>query len=206
MLERLCKDDEVKKDVGPNLLVRNWNPAFKEWSTKSVRDAFFASPSFPRLLNLEAVKDTIARGVTGRVLAYVGKSATRDYEPFLFDQSLVPQYIEISDDMYMITRDTAESYKKLKEKPPVLASLVISPAGIQIEPWKKQAFVVAGLDQYGAEIGTGNVEWKATGGSIDANGVFTARDDEGNFVVLATSGAVKGSSTTGAKTRHVSPA
>ena len=32
-------------------LVRNWSGVFKEWSTKAVRDAFFASPQFPRLLN-----------------------------------------------------------------------------------------------------------------------------------------------------------
>lgn len=195
VLERLDKDGEVAKGISPNLLVRNWNPAFKEWSTKSVRDAFFASPLFPRLLNPDAVKDTIARGVAGGVLAYVGKSGTGDYEPFLFGQTVDAHDIEISDDMYVISRDTAESYKKLKEKPPVLASLVVSPSGLQIEPGKKQAFVVAGLDQYGGEIATGNVEWKATGGSIGNDGVFTAGTDEGNFVVLATSGAAKGSAT-----------
>jgi hypothetical protein len=65
ILERLRKDGEVEKDISPNLLIRNWNPTFKEWSTKAVRDAFFASPLFPRLLNPDAVKETIARGVEG---------------------------------------------------------------------------------------------------------------------------------------------
>jgi len=37
------------------------------------------------------------------------------------------------------------------------------------------------------------VEWKATGGTIDREGVFTAAQDEGSFAVTANSGAVKGS-------------
>ena len=63
----------------PNLLVRNWPPAFREWSTKAVRDAFFASPLFPRLLNPDAIKETIARGVSNGQLAYVGKTAGGKY-------------------------------------------------------------------------------------------------------------------------------
>ena len=42
--------DEIQSGIGPNLLVRNWPPAIPEWNTKAVRDAFFASPLFPRLL------------------------------------------------------------------------------------------------------------------------------------------------------------
>jgi hypothetical protein len=195
ILERLRKDGEVEKDISPNLLVRNWNPAFKEWSTKSVRDAFFASPLFPRLLNPEAIKDTIARGVEGGLLGYVGKSPTGEYEPFHFGGSLNAQNVELSDEMYIVTRETAESYRNLKEKPPALTLLVVSPAGLQIQPGKKQAFVVKGLDQHGQDIGTGQVEWKASGGTIDKDGVFAAGQDDGNFVVAASCGPVKGSAT-----------
>jgi hypothetical protein len=195
ILERLRKDGEVEKDISPNLLIRNWNPAFKEWSTKSVRDAFFASPLFPRLLNPDAVKDTIARGVEGGLLGYVGKSPADEYEPFFFGGSLSAQDVEISDEMYIITRETAESYKNLREKPPTLTLLVLSPGAIQVQPGKKQAFVVKGLDQHGRDIATGQVEWKASGGIIDKDGVFTAGEDEGNFVISAIVGAVKGSAT-----------
>src|SRR5262249_45168145 len=62
ILNRLRQDGDVEDGVSPNFLIRNWSPAFTEWSTKAVRDAFFASPQFPRLLNGELVKDTIARG------------------------------------------------------------------------------------------------------------------------------------------------
>jgi hypothetical protein len=51
-----------------------------------------------------------------------------------------------------------ENYKKLKEKPPVLASLIVSPNGAQIQPGKKQAYVVRGLDQYGQDIPAAGVE------------------------------------------------
>ncbi len=195
IIERLRKDGEVEKDISPNLLIRNWNPAFKEWSTKAVRDAFFASPLFPRLLDPEAVKDTIARGVAGGVLAYVGKSSQGDYQPFLYERTVTAQEVEISDDMYIITRETAEVYKKQKEKPPVLTSIVISPPDVQLQPGMKQAFVAKGANQYGGEIVTGPLEWRATGGIIDNEGVFTAGNDEGNFVVTVTADAVKGSAT-----------
>jgi hypothetical protein len=64
---------------------------------------------------------------------------------------------------------------------------------LQIQPGKKQVYVVRGLDQYGQDIAAAGVKWKATGGTIDRDGVFTAAQDEGGFVVTASSGAVKGS-------------
>ena len=51
IVSRLNSDGDLEtKGISPSFLIRNWPPAFKEWSTKSVRDAFFASPQFPRLL------------------------------------------------------------------------------------------------------------------------------------------------------------
>jgi hypothetical protein len=146
-------------------------------------------------LRPESAKDTIARGVEAGLLGYVGQSPTGDYQPFLFGCSLSPQDVEISDDVYIVTRETAESYKKLKEKPPVLASLVLSPPAVQIQPGKKQAFVQTGHDQYGQPIPTGVVAWHATGGSIDGEGVFTAGQEEGNFNVTATAGALRAAAT-----------
>ena len=106
--------------MSPNFLVRNWPPAFKEWATKSVRDAFFASPQFPRLLNGEVVRDTIVRGVCEGILAYVGKTASGDYDPFLFRKTVTLDDVELSDDVYIVTKETAEAYVKSKAKPPVV--------------------------------------------------------------------------------------
>ena len=77
IVNELVHVDEIQSGISPNLLVRNWPPAFQEWSTKAVRDAFYASPLFPRLLNPDAIKETIARGVSNGQLAYVGKTAER---------------------------------------------------------------------------------------------------------------------------------
>jgi len=190
ILGRLRQDGEVEIDVSPNFLIRNWPPAFTEWSTKAVRDAFFASPIFPRLLDPEAAKGIISRGVEARLLAYVGKTGTGDYEPFVYERSLSPNDVEISGDMYIVTKETAEAYKKRKEKPPALTSLIVSPTQVNILPGKKQAFVVQGLDQYGHQIATGEIVWKAAGGTVDKDGIFSAGRDEGSFVVTATAGAV----------------
>jgi hypothetical protein len=121
VMNRLRQDGDVESGVSPNFLVRNWPPAFKEWATKSVRDAFFASPQFPRLLNGEIVRDTIARGVCERILAYVGKTASGDYDPFIFGKPLAANDMELSEDVYIITKETAEAYVKSKAKAAVVA-------------------------------------------------------------------------------------
>jgi len=82
IISRLRQSGEIEKDVSPRFLVRNWPPAFIEWNTKSVRDAFYASPQFPRLLNADTIKDTIAKGVTEGLLAYVAKSPKGGYGLF----------------------------------------------------------------------------------------------------------------------------
>ena len=117
ILKRLRQDGDIADGVSPNFLTRNWSPAFKEWSIKSVRDAFFASPQFPRLLNGDVIKDTIVRGVENGMLAYVGKKADGSYFPFHWQASLGAQDVEISDDMYVIQQEVAEAYKAGKSAP-----------------------------------------------------------------------------------------
>jgi hypothetical protein len=119
IVERLVQAGDVEdKAVSPNFLVRNWPPAFKEWNTRSVRDAFFASPQFPRLLNPESIKDTIARGVENGMLAYVGSQVNGTYTPFHWNSSLPPQDVEISSDVFLIQREVAETYKSAKASLP----------------------------------------------------------------------------------------
>jgi hypothetical protein len=192
IINRLRADGDVEDAISPRFLVRNWPPAFKEWSTKAVRDAFFASPQFPRLLKVDAVKDAIARGVKDGSLAYVGKASNDRYDPFSYHTELAASEIEISDDLFIIKAEEAEAYKQRITDPPKLTTLVISPQQVQLEPGKKQAFVVQGRDQYDKEIALGLVQWQATGGAIDSDGVLQAGDDEGNFTVTATIGEVNG--------------
>jgi hypothetical protein len=187
LLNRLRSDGDVELAVSATFLVRHW-PGMKEWSTKAVRDAFFASPLFPRLLNGDSVKETIARGVENSVLAYVGKGRSGRYEPFLFDTSLSADEVEISEEMLVITGEEAKKHIK----PPHLASLLVSPSQATVEPDKKQTFTVKGLDQHGRDIDAGQVVWTATGGAVDTEGVFQAGSDEGNFLVTAKAGEIRG--------------
>jgi hypothetical protein len=112
VLNRLRQDGEIEKEISPNFIVRNWPPAFVEWSTKSLRDAFYASPIFPRLLNPESIRETIIRGVEAGIFAYVGKTQDTKYEPFNFEEAMLGTDIEISDDMYIVQKSVAEEYRK----------------------------------------------------------------------------------------------
>lgn len=189
ILNRLRQDGDIEDGVSPNFLVRNWPPAFKEWSTKALRDAFYASPQFPRLLNPGVLKDTISRGVAGGIIAYVGKTGTGGYDPFYFNTSLAPETVEFSEDMFIVT---AEEARKQIE-PPKLSSLVVSPSQVQVKPGEKYTFTVKGLDQYNREIAVENVVWSATGGIIDRQGVFQANESTGSYVVTAEVGGIRGS-------------
>ena len=117
IVNELVHVDEIQSGISPNLLVRNWPPDFQDWSTKAVRDAFYASPLFPRLLNPDSIKDTIARGVSNGQLAYVGKAAGGKYHPFSFERSISTADIEVSEEMYIITKETAEAYRKEIARP-----------------------------------------------------------------------------------------
>jgi hypothetical protein len=95
---------------GPAYLVRNWPPAFTEWPTKAVRDAFFASPALIRILRGDVLKDTIARGVQDGHFAYVGRTPSGDYKPFHFQVGLAPRDVELSEDMFVIKAETADAH------------------------------------------------------------------------------------------------
>ncbi len=188
IIMQLRQTDEIVKDYMPRSLVRNWPPAFIEWSTRSVRDAFFSSPQFPRLLNVEAIKETIARGVQEGHFAYVSKSPKAGYSTFLFKKPLIALEVEISDDLFIIPAEEAEKHIK----PPELTRLVITPEQVKIKPKTKQAFMAKGLDQFNRDIDCDKIDWSATGGSIAQDGVFEAGADEGHFVIQAKSRKVTG--------------
>lgn len=87
-----------------------------------MRDAFFASPLFPRVLSADVVKETISRGVGNGTFAYVGKVADGSYSPLAFNRPLMTGEIEFSEDMFLVTRETADAYFKSKESPPSVSA------------------------------------------------------------------------------------
>ena len=184
-LNQLRKDGEVEEWVNPTKLKDHWPPAFEEWSTKAVRDAFFASPVFPRLLDGSSIKETIANGVSNGLLAYLGKGPEGQYEPFYFETQLTADQIEISDSMYIATAETARKHIQ----PPVLTSLAVSPGSAFLKPGDSRQFTVSGLDQHGRTMNIEEVRWEATGGSIDESGLYSA-DGEGTFRITVTTGSI----------------
>jgi hypothetical protein len=131
LLNHLKQADEIQSGISPNFLVRNWSPAFTEWSTRAIRDAFYASPTFPRLLNANAIKETIARGVQAGIVAYVAKGANSKYQPFLFEKTVAAEDIEISDETFLVTQETARAYLLALEKDVVKPPLAQPPMDSQ---------------------------------------------------------------------------
>ena len=202
ILNRLRQDGDVEQNISPNFLLRNWPPALPEWSTRSVRDAFFASPQFPRLLNGDAIKETIAKGATEGLLAYVGKG-TGGYEPFNFESPLAEANVEISADMFIITSEEAQKHIE----PPVLSSLETIPQSAYLNPGESLSFIVRGLDQHGNEIGVpiDGVQFTATGGIVDHTGNFVAGDTEGSYEVSVTFDGISATATVTVTQAGVSP-
>ncbi len=63
----------------------------------------------------EAIQNAIANGVSRGELAYVGKTAIGGYKPFHFNTGLPASEVEIVDEMFIITKETAETYIKKRE-------------------------------------------------------------------------------------------
>jgi hypothetical protein len=83
---------------------------------------------FPRLLNPDAVKETIARGVSNGQLAYIGKTAAGRYHPFQFERTVAAADVEISDDMFIITKETAEAYRRESTKSEITKAVDETPS------------------------------------------------------------------------------
>ncbi|MCL6596972.1 MAG: DUF499 domain-containing protein [Firmicutes bacterium] len=105
-LERMAA---VTPALGSGQLLRLWPPARTEWSTQDVRDAVFASPQFPRLLDGSAIRRTIADGVAQGRWAYGtvggGEGGLR------LGEAMDPSEVEISQDAFIVTAEEARRRK-----------------------------------------------------------------------------------------------
>jgi hypothetical protein len=66
-------------------------------------------------MKADSVRDTISRGLDAGLFAYTGKSASGQYEPFIYKRSLAGSDVEISEDVFLISRESAEEYLKAHE-------------------------------------------------------------------------------------------
>jgi hypothetical protein len=82
--------------------------------------------------------------------------------------------------------------------PPSIATTIhVSPAAVSVAPGATQSFVATVYDQFGKALAPQPpITWSASGGSIDAGGLFTAGAAPGGpITVTATSGAATGTAT-----------
>jgi hypothetical protein len=108
LLARLKQEGLLEESISPDFLLRHWPPASQEaWSTKSVRDMFYAAPSFPRLLDPEVLRETIARGVREGKFGYARKTPS-GYEDVRFrDPAFGPSDVEFSEDVAIVPQKKA---------------------------------------------------------------------------------------------------
>ncbi|MFZ5916058.1 MAG: ATP-binding protein [Chloroflexota bacterium] len=181
ILSRLRQDDEVTEGVSPYTLLRNW-PAMTAWSTRALRDAFYASPQLPRLLDAEALRRTVADGVAQKLLAYVGPTGDDGkYYPIVFGETLLPGQVEFSDDMFVIQAE--EARRQIEE--PRLARLEVRPARVQLKPGESYNLAVQGFDQHDRPFVVEQVAWEVQGCRIDPAGKVVAEEQEGYYTVTA---------------------
>jgi hypothetical protein len=190
ILNRLIKDDEVTDAVGANRLLKYWPPAFTEWSTKALRDAFFSSPLLPRLIRGDVIRRTVAAGVSQGLLGYAHRDATGRLVLVRYNESLSELEIDIADDVFILKAHDAQ---RLLE-PPRLAQLTLRPERTALHPGERTTFTVGALDQYGHEISGADVAWSTTTGVISTDGLLEVGADAGRFVVRVTAGDVSAQS------------
>jgi hypothetical protein len=110
------------------------------------------------------------------MLAYVGKGGDGSYLPFHYNTALNAAEIEISDDMFVITRETAEAYIEKQKTPEqvetgrgALERAYTQEEGPSITPGRQQRRWCT-LDGGGkAHRGSGRpfVEWRGPGTEVD---------------------------------------
>jgi len=186
IVNTLRKDDEITDKVGSARLVRFWPPALTEWSTKAVRDAFFASPALPRLMDPDSIKQTIADGVSAKQIGYARKEGIRTVLE-RFGEAMSEHEVEISEDLVILK---AEDAQKLLE-PPRLHRLAIHPERIDLNPSEHATFTVKGTDQYAQPFSAGGPSWSAPGCTVSQDGQVTVGETLGTYVVTARCGEIE---------------
>jgi len=146
VLTRLAQEGDLEEEsISPSFIVRNWPPALSEWSTKALRDAFFASPQFPRLSKPELLKQTIGDGVGKGMFGYADKVPDGSYANVMFAETLTESSVEISDEVFLVPKDIAQAIKSgtAPPQPPEKKEEIPSPSpkeeglGFKVVPIEK---------------------------------------------------------------------
>ena len=80
----------------------------------------------------------------------------------------------------LVKPDVAVKQMANESKP---VRIELSPERIELSPGTIQAFTLKGFDADGRPVQVSKASWSATGGKVDASGLFTAGNDYGQFSV-----------------------
>jgi hypothetical protein len=108
---RLRQQDLLVDAVSPDFLARNWPPALPRWPLHALRDAFFSSPKLPRLTNVDALRTTIARGVTSGVFGLARTDDSGALSRVRFEEAITELDVDFSRDLVLINREEAAAAK-----------------------------------------------------------------------------------------------
>lgn len=168
---RLIEDGELSKSIGPGRLLTYWPGAIEDaWTTKAVRDAFYASPLLPRLTEPSAILRAIDEAVSEGLVAYAGRTSAGGYRPLYIGAPVPPLELEFSDDWVLLKPDVARRHLE----PPRLERIQVVPAQATVQPGDALEFQALGFDQHGDPFPVPNARWTSEGGAIDGSGRFVA--------------------------------
>ena len=182
---RLSQLEKLTGTVGSNFLVRNWSRVSPEWSTRQIRDAFFASPHFPRVLNQEVIKKTIERGVSEGAFGYAGRASDEGYDPFYYREPLSTLQIEFSDDMFLIPKELAEEEIVRRSKDNRIVRLVIDTPVREVAVGQHYLLTARAYNKDGERVSGKEIGWQTDGGEISERGEFFAGEKPGTYTITA---------------------
>lgn len=153
--------------------------------TRQIRDAFFETLGFPRLVSEEVIKWAITLGVRDGTLGYVGQTRLVREERGVYHvkrEHVAYERILTSDEI-----DLEQGYLLLPDviqPPPPVQRIQVTPEQAVLQPGQMQQFTATIVDTVG-NVTPVEPAWTATGGTISADGVYTAGDVEGSYQVMA---------------------
>ncbi len=103
IMMRLKQEGILEETISPDFLVRHWPPAHQEgWNTRAVRDVFYASPLYPRLVDPDALREIIAWGVREGKFAYVVRAEEGLARTIFEDSAFTADRVEFSGEVLLV--------------------------------------------------------------------------------------------------------
>jgi len=186
-LNRLLHDGEITEEVTPYFLVRNWPPAFTCWTTKQILEAFYSSPTFPKLKNPSSIISTISKGVANSNFGFCQLQSGK-VTNVVMGKTLNIDDIEISDDVAILPAEEVKKY----EEPRKLKRVVLNSPKSNLVPGEEVQIQAVGYDQFNDKIAIDNIEWSTSSGSISPDGHFKSPDTECDVTVTAAVSGISG--------------